>query len=629
MSSSMGATFLSDTPQSPLIGKILAGQYRLEKPLSKGGMGQVFLAKHVRLKTPRAVKIIHPELASDPEIQGRFYQEVEVTHEISMQNPHVVHVHDVYGFEDGIGFYVMEYLQGNLLTHRLKANSGTLPLHWVIRITREVCDAMQTAHDMGVIHRDLKPDNIFLIDYRGQVDFVKVVDFGIAKVQNSDAQRTEYGQIAGTLFYMSPEQIVGPVSEAHKRGEDYLDGRSDIYALGCILFEMLTGRPPFYAESPLSPIERSQIFMDHIQTPAPFVQDFRTDVPLELAEVTAKALAKAPDDRFQSMDEFAEALHAISPYIDKTVAVPTPLPPSHPLPPRPHSTAPYQNVDQPSSTSPQHKARNEALATGSLQRQVHLQTHNTTANTEPTSANKRLPFWAWIALGVFLPIAGVFGYSLLPKNESTASTEPIPSNRKDGGSQEPKERIKQPDLSSRVVVEKNASDESGEEKQKPIPREPQRRSVRRKSKKASRNYRQKRAKQRKRKRQRQLAEKRQHRARRQRKAKAKAKAQRKAKAWAKRKHSQLMAKARRKHTITLLGLDGRVTCLQGCTASRNRLSFSRSVSRIRFKITKPIGDTTYQPCTITVSSPHHIRVIQLRRLSELGGRNNYCLISKR
>jgi serine/threonine protein kinase len=297
--------------ENALNGKMLAGKYRLLRPLSKGGMGWIYLAEHVGLRDLRAIKLIQIDPMREEFARKRFLREIRATHLVSKQNEHVVHIYDDYGFENDLGYYVMEYLEGKLLSEHIMNQPGSLPLVWILDIVVQVCDAMASIHSGGVIHRDLKPDNIFLIEHRGHPDFVKVVDFGIAKIKGSQTRITEFGKITGTLSYISPEQITGPLSVAHKRGEEYIDGRADIYALGCIMFEMISGRPPFLLEDPHSLQAKHKLLLDHVKKPVPLLRQFRASVSQDLEMVVQCALAKLPEDRFPSMESFRQALLAI------------------------------------------------------------------------------------------------------------------------------------------------------------------------------------------------------------------------------------------------------------------------------------------------------------------------------
>ncbi|HYY56396.1 MAG TPA: serine/threonine-protein kinase, partial [Pyrinomonadaceae bacterium] len=282
-----------EKPDDGLVGQTLADKYRVEEFLSHGGMGTVYRGTHILMDKTVAIKVLHPSLAADDKIVARFSREARAASRIS--HPHALNVTDFGESQNGVVFLVMEYLHGKTLKEVIHAN-GPMPLPRVIEIIRQVCGALDAAHGEGVVHRDLKSDNIMLIDVGGG-DWAKVLDFGIAKIKEpvggTDPALTSPNLIIGTPQYMSPEQC----SQAAE-----LDARSDIYSLGVILYELLVGRVPFTGESPTA------IMMKHLQEPAPSVLDERKDVPAEVGRVVSRAMAKRPEDRFQSAGELSEAL---------------------------------------------------------------------------------------------------------------------------------------------------------------------------------------------------------------------------------------------------------------------------------------------------------------------------------
>ncbi len=276
-----------------LIGQTLAGKYRIEELISEGGMGAVYRGTHVLMDKTVAVKVLRPSLAADDTIVARFSREAKAASRIA--HPHALSVTDFGESENGVVFLVMEYLSGRTLKNEIRS-VGPMPLSRVVEIIRQVGSALDAAHAEGVIHRDLKSDNIMLVDSNG-ADWAKVLDFGIAKIQERvgtyDPGITAPNLIVGTPQYMSPEQC----SQSSE-----LDSRSDIYSLGVILYEMLIGHVPFTGESPTA------IMMKHLQEPPPSVLEERDDLPASVARVVAKALAKRPEDRFQSAGQLVEAL---------------------------------------------------------------------------------------------------------------------------------------------------------------------------------------------------------------------------------------------------------------------------------------------------------------------------------
>jgi eukaryotic-like serine/threonine-protein kinase len=277
-----------------LVGETLADKYRIDEFLSHGGMGTVYRGTHVLMDKTVAIKVLHPSLAADDKIVARFSREARAASRIS--HPHALNVTDFGESQNGVVFLVMEYLHGRTLKQVIH-EEGPMPLPRVVEIIRQVCGALDAAHSEGVVHRDLKSDNIMLIDVGGG-DWAKVLDFGIAKIQEpvgsaKDSALTSPNLIIGTPQYMSPEQC----SQASE-----LDARSDIYSLGVILYELLVGHVPFTGESPTA------VMMKHLQEPAPSVLGERKDVPAAVGRVVARAMAKRPEDRYQSAGELSEAL---------------------------------------------------------------------------------------------------------------------------------------------------------------------------------------------------------------------------------------------------------------------------------------------------------------------------------
>ena len=283
-----------ETTEDSLIGSTLAGKYRIDARLNEGGMGTVYRATHVLMEKTVAIKVLRPSLAADEKIVARFSREARAASRIS--HPNALSVTDFGEDENGIVFLVMEFLSGRTLKQVIR-DDGPLPLLRVVEIIRQVGDALHVAHQQGVVHRDLKSDNIMLVDTMAG-DHAKVLDFGIAKINEPDGKPDTGGLTApnlviGTPQYMSPEQC-------SQTGE--IDARSDIYSLGVILYEMLVGHVPFTADSP------TMVMMKHLQEPVPSVLDERSDVPPTVARVIARAMAKLPANRYQTIAELIEDL---------------------------------------------------------------------------------------------------------------------------------------------------------------------------------------------------------------------------------------------------------------------------------------------------------------------------------
>ncbi len=268
------------------------GNYRVTAKLGEGGMGQVFLAEHPVIGSKVAIKAVHSQYARNPEVVSRFVTEARAVNQVG--HDHIVSITD-FGTTPASDFYfVMEYLQGSMLAEQI---GNAFPPSRALNIAAQIADALQASHDQGVIHRDLKPANVLLITREGTPDFVKVFDFGLAKLIGNNgtpaAHHTGAGIVMGTPFYMSPEQCVGDAE---------VDHRCDIYALGVILFEMLTGRVPFTGEG------YGEVLYKHVNSPAPTVRDFVPRLPPALDALVARALAKDPNQRFQTMAELRAAL---------------------------------------------------------------------------------------------------------------------------------------------------------------------------------------------------------------------------------------------------------------------------------------------------------------------------------
>jgi serine/threonine-protein kinase len=265
------------TEQFERLKSALAERYAIEREIGSGGMATVYLAKDQRHGRDVAVKVLKPELALavGPD---RFLREIQIT--AGLEHPHILTLIDS-GNADGFLYYVMPFIQGETLRDRMNTE-GQLPMEDALRISREVADALDFAHERGVVHRDIKPDNILISG-----GHAAVMDFGIARAADvsdaSGAQRmTETGLLLGTPAYMSPEQVAG---------DRELDGRSDIYSLACVLFEMLTGRPPF--TGPTAQAVMTKRFVE----PVPKIGKLRDQVPPSVEQAILKAMAPEPAER--------------------------------------------------------------------------------------------------------------------------------------------------------------------------------------------------------------------------------------------------------------------------------------------------------------------------------------------
>src|SRR5450432_109051 len=274
------------------VGQVI-GNYKLTAKLGEGGMGVVYLGEHPVIGKKVAMKAIHPELARNPEVVSRFVMEAKAVNQIGHE--HIVDIGDFGNTADGDFYFVMEYLQGESLADRLK-REVILSQSRALAIAAQVADALGASHDHGIIHRDLKPENVFLILRRGNPDFVKVLDFGLAKLTQTEEKvthKTRAGSVMGTPYYMSPEQGEGKVQ---------IDHRADIYSLGIILFEMLTGKVPFGGEG------YGEIIVKHITHQAPSARKINPAIARSVEMVLFQALAKDREHRFQTMHDFRNAL---------------------------------------------------------------------------------------------------------------------------------------------------------------------------------------------------------------------------------------------------------------------------------------------------------------------------------
>ena len=279
-------------PGSDLVGSILADRYHVIRRIGEGGMGQVYLAEHVKMKRKSAVKVLHQGMVHDPDAISRFNREASNASQI--QHPNVAAIYDFGETPEGLIYLAMEFVDGEPLTKIIERH-GALTAARAADIGQQVASALEAAHDMGIIHRDLKPDNIMIARGRAGEDVAKVVDFGIAKAMEADDQKvTKTGLAIGTPEYMSPEQL----------GGDQLDSRTDIYSLGLVTFNMLTGQLPFP-----SVVSREALIMRLTEKPRTLAE-IRNDVlwPAELQTVMDKALANHPADRYQHVSQFGREL---------------------------------------------------------------------------------------------------------------------------------------------------------------------------------------------------------------------------------------------------------------------------------------------------------------------------------
>jgi len=355
------------TPASPYPaeGEVLDGKYRVEKLLGEGGMGAVAKATHLIRRAPVALKFMSPAVLALQGAVERFVNEGVAASQID--SDHVVKVFDVGRMPTGAPYLVMEFLDGCDLSQLLARMGGRLDVPRTVHFALQILRALQTAHASGIIHRDMKPSNCFVIDKDGEPDFVKLVDFGISKVRSDDAtgrqaNLTRTNSALGTPLYMSPEQARSPRD---------VDTRADLYSVGAIMYELLSGRTPYTADSG----EYTEILFKIFTTDPEPIHTMRPDLPEGLAVAIHRALARDPNQRYSSASEMAEAL---VPYADdrsanviarlrggrgRSIVPPSQLPPgtSQPgmaAPPRP-PTGPGMGMAVPANTFPN---PNDAMA---------------------------------------------------------------------------------------------------------------------------------------------------------------------------------------------------------------------------------------------------------------------------
>jgi serine/threonine-protein kinase len=403
---------VAGTDADPLMGKVVARKFKVEKLLGVGGMGKVYKARQLSLDKAVVVKVLHDHFREDPQLVQRFQREAKAASRLN--HPNSIQIIDFGQDESGVVFMAMEFLQGQDLFALLKKD-GPLPADRLAKVMIQVCSALAEAHEQNVIHRDLKPENIMVEDRRGQKDFVKVLDFGIAKIQDpGEGQQalTQAGMVCGTPEYMSPEQARGL----------QLDPRSDIYALGVVMYQLAVGELPFIADTPIG------IVTKHIlEKPVPPRQRApQLNIPEELENIILKAMEKEADKRFSSVAELGEALENLLRSMNVSTSLFASGPGTNPgvRPPtssnQPRTTDPTQaNAQQSpqSQSSAQTPATSQGASTGTNN---PSSTSSVPASTSTTSGGGGLKIAAAAFVGVVVLVGAGFAVMKAMKGDDSA-----------------------------------------------------------------------------------------------------------------------------------------------------------------------------------------------------------------
>jgi serine/threonine protein kinase len=365
------------------------GNYRVRELIGEGGMGVVYLAEHPAIGRRAAVKILRDGLTDNAEATARFFNEARAANAI--RHPGIVEVFDCGTLPSGVSYIVMELLEGEPLSGRLR-RVGMLPIEEARRIAVQTASALAAAHAAGIVHRDLKPDNLYLVpdDRDTAAELVKVLDFGIAKLGQTGSGpvsvRTRTGSVMGTPAYMSPEQC---------RGTRETDHRSDIYALGVILFEMVCGRPPFVSEG------FGEMIHMHLNEPPPSPRSLNPAVPEYMERLILWCLAKDPADRVQTMSDVHAALTGR---------------PTLPNPALPGTRTPSARTPTPAATPPV-----STTFTGAAQASAHR------IDVPPSPRARRAPAMLLAALAVIAVVAWLTRGSWMPGHAATVTVAPGPT----------------------------------------------------------------------------------------------------------------------------------------------------------------------------------------------------------
>ena len=413
-------------PSNGREGQMISDRYRVLKLLGEGGMGEVYLAEHTYLNKKVAIKLLRSEITSSNEAVQRFYQEAKSAARIKHES--IIEIYDFGKLDDGTIYLAMEFLEGSPLADIML--NGPMELSRAIDIVIQIADGLAAAHAEGIIHRDMKPENVFIIRDRVGRERVKILDFGIAKMSSGEGEGhglTKTGTIFGTPHYMSPEQAMGR----------QLDHRTDIYSLGVIMFKMFAGSVPFKAELFMG------ILTQHITTPPPAPTSLRPDLPPPVEQVILKAMDKDPSRRYQSMSELIMDLQRVM--LELGISTPT-APPLQTLPPPqavgvpsvppgssmasalvppvpPSATGTYGTMTSPPATGPYVPA---ASATGMAMPAYQTQTpySGQSATVSPVSEHSGKGALIAILVIVLLGGGGAAGWWFFLRNKKSNETQP-------------------------------------------------------------------------------------------------------------------------------------------------------------------------------------------------------------